>query len=352
MRLYKKTVIILFFTMLLFCTVACRQEVNNDIVITPEVDDTLDNLSVTPFSTQIEAVTPLPTLVASITPTTTLSPTLTATPSPKPSPTPLVFLEKTDVVYETLSFTDSIELNQTEGYGWLIDLDGDGFKDKLYAAPDGIYINELRVLLNQTDTGIIAQSSDYVFWLLDIDTEDDSFELMTYTFPSYNLYYYTSKQGLITITHDACGFFNYDASFEDVVDIRRPIRIDPHTIAFSDRHDVFDAYFLTAAYRFDENHNLVVVQQEYEIIDKHPIAYINTEKKLRLYAERNLSGAYIEVDGPQVYMLTKSDAVSWIYLENVFGISGWIYYDRDGDVDMRINQMHPKTDFIGYNNVS
>ena len=203
----------------------------------------------------------------------------------------------------------------------MVDLNGDEVPEKLYAGEDGLYINGFCVLSTYGNASILFP--DDLFWLLDIDTTDGYVEILLDRY-FYTLAYYTLTGELITQS-DVCGY--YDSSdYENAVDIRKPVRIDEHTVA--------------------------IVPEEYEIDFPHPIAYLNDEVPLTLYQQRDFSGDYFEVSGPQVYMFYKCDGTGWVYLDNYFGESGWIYAGENDEGVWCINlSPYIQGDFIGFSNV-
>ena len=251
------------------------------------------------------------------------------------------------IQYTPLTFVDSIQLKREKDKGWIIDLNGDGEQEKLYAGEDGLYINGLCVWSDKGNTEILFPKD--FFWLLDIDTTDGYIEILIDRY-SYSLAYYTENSELV-VQPNVCGYYD-TFDYENATDIRKPVRIDEHTVSFFDGHSEFSFHQATMNYRLDEKHKLVVIPGEYEIDFPHPFAYLNQEVPLRLFQERDLNGKYLEVLGPQVYMFNKSDGTGWIYLENYFGESGWIYTGKNEAGVWCINQIpYTQGDFIGFSNV-
>lgn len=261
-----------------------------------------------------------------------------------------VYLEETDISYETVTFTDSIQLVCKQGTGWSIDLNNDGNLEQLYGNTNGIFINDILVIPveNAFDTDFFDEN---IFWLLNIDTEDGFYEVLTYRNLQYDLWYYDEQGNFKQINHDVCGWFNLFAEYDKAKDIRRPIRIDAHTIAFQDRHFVFDSYSMTASYQLNDRHELTLVPQAYEIEYPSRIDYINEDVPLKLYSTPSLESTYTETIAPQTYTLTQSDGCSWIYLESSIGEAGWIYVEYNADGEALINGELLKEDFTGYSNV-
>lgn len=189
------------------------------------------------------------------------------------------------------------------------------------------------------------------FWLLDIDQTDSFLEILTYSDMNYDLWYYDRENELLSAGHMICGWYDTSVGYDKATDVRKPTRIDEQTISFHDWHFVFDSYCMTAAYKLNAMHQLEILQGEYELDFPHPIAFIGEEKELKLYAEPNLAGASVSVCGPSVYMLTKSDGIGWVYLENVYGESGWINIGEDDKGNTVIDGNLTREDFIGYSNV-
>lgn len=257
------------------------------------------------------------------------------------------FVVENGIQYESLEFVDSVQLQREPGKGWLIDLNGDGEQEKIYAGEEGLYIEGSCVLSSYGNIATLFPND--LFWLLDIDTTDSYIEILLDRY-FYTLAYYTTTGELIT-QPDVCGY--YDSSdYATAKDIRRPRRVDEHTISFWDGHSEFSFHQANMNYRLDEEHKLIVIPGEYEIDFPHPFAYLNQEVPLKLYQERDFNGKYLEVLGPQVYMFNKSDGTGWIYLENYFGESGWIHTGKNEDGVWCINQIpYTQGDFIGFSNI-
>lgn len=280
------------------------------------------------------SVTIIPELTVSNTPAATESPSHSITPLPIVSNQTIHLQE--NVVYEYLQFTDHVELLATEGKGWLLDLNGDGNIDKIYLNKKGLFINNQLV---QKKEDIITSEQAYSIWVLDIDTEDQKYELMM----QYGniLYVYDGKglcgtKGILSMLH---GGKNAIWNFE---------RIDERTISFRDWHFIFDSYPMNASYRLNEKHELVVVPQEYILETPHLFAYVDEENELKLYRERDLQGEYVTIKGIRLFLLTKSDGVNWVYLKSPYYESGWIYCEET-EQGVLVNRETTGDAFVGYN---
>ncbi len=260
-----------------------------------------------------------------------------------PTPPSVPVLQEEVIYSRELIIEDSIELLQMTGKGWLADLNLDGTPERLYYGEDGIYINEQWVL-----GGLEPAYREKAFWLLDIDKNDSYIELMIYRDMGYELYCYTPEGVLICTDECACGMYgSTSGSFEAATDIRRPIRIDSQTIAFQTANMYFDYYVMTLSYRLNENHKLEVVPQEYELPEHRPIAFVYTDKPLKLYESRSFDSSYKEITEPTFFYVEKIDGVEWVFLNTKTGYGyGWIHVK-----DWLINKELDKDVFIGYANV-
>lgn len=243
-----------------------------------------------------------------------------------------------NVNYTPLSFVDHVALEQVPGEGWTIDLNGDGEQEKLYINPNGVYINgEKKFLFSYKQS----------FWLLDIDTTDNMYELLT---SSGSMYIYDGNE--FQCVKGIEEFYFAEESIGEPKTLRRYFgtlseftRIDEHTISFEDCFHKWTTFFAEAQYTLDENHCLQVVPQEYDIQTRNQgdciISYDSKDysedvivKKFKLYAERNLDGEYEEVLLLTDVRLLKSDCVEWIYAEAADGLSGWLHCDEITEYSM------------------
>lgn len=250
------------------------------------------------------------------------------------------------VEYECISIEDtSLQLIGEEAKGWKIDINSDDIPEKIYMNSIGIYIDGI-LAISAEDCG-----ENLCFWLVDIDKGDGYIELLTYHDMAYDLWYYDKKGNIKSAGKSVCGWYDVYAEYNKATDIRKPIRIDEQTVSFKDWFFLFDSYSMNAYYQLDEKHQLYPVPKEYEIENPHPIAFINQNKTLKLYHERDRQGNFSIISEPTVFMLTKSDGVLWVYLENYMGESGWIYVEEGTVGDFLINNELIWDDFIGYSNI-
>lgn len=242
-----------------------------------------------------------------------------------------------EVKYTPLSFVDHVALERIAGEGWLVDLNGDGEQEKLYINENGVYINGEKEFM---------YASPRKFWLLDIDTTDNMYEMLT---GNGTLYIYDGKdfrnvKGVeaYLVPGESAGNGAYVAK-RQIATLSDFTRIDEHTISFEDCFRDIVPFFAEAHYTLDENHNLQVVPQDYEIqavkqqIDRllYGVEYHEAGvngiliSEIKVYTERNLDSDYTEVSWLEDVKLLKSDCVEWIYAETADGISGWLYYDKN-----------------------
>ena len=248
-----------------------------------------------------------------------------------------IVLTLTDkVTYTPLSFVDHVALEQIPGEGWLVDLNGDGEQEKLYINADGVYINgEKKFMFSKKQT----------FWMLDIDTTDNMYELLT---SSGNLYIYDGAEFQCVKGIRECYFTDGGSDNSKILKryfgtLNEFTRIDEHTISFEDYFWEWNSFFAEAQYTLDEHHNLQAIPQEYEIWDAKRInnlfCFVDAEeyspgtsvKKIKLYEERNAESAYEEVYFLEGVSLLKTDLAGWYYLETEDGKMGWIYREQDDE---------------------
>lgn len=227
--------------------------------------------------------------------------------------------------YKKLSFTDHVALTQVTGEGWTVDLNGDGTLENLYINANGVFVN---------GKSKSVFSNKQSFWLLDIDTTDNMYELLN---SSGDMYIYDGNKfqcvkGIQEVyfadgSDDPKDFTRYFGSLNEFT------RIDEHTITFEDRFFMTTSFFANAVYVLDENHNLQVVPQAYEVTPRDEMNaivwknyYDNGEKNFRLYAEPDQSSTYVETTELSGVDLLKSDCVEWVYLETESGLAGWLYF--------------------------
>ena len=282
------------------------------------------------------------TVIPDVAGTPEVTQALAPTATPFPSVTPIadrdgnrIRLDE-DVTYEPLIFTDHIELTSQEQKGWQLDLNGDGVQDKLYLNQKGLFINEVLVMEGRDVRA--ASDGENTVWLLDIDTLDDTIEILL---NENSLWHYDGNQ-LQFLRPSLSEPVGYQGR-----DIRDFLRVDEHTVSFTSYFGVFDEYFLDACYRMNEYGGLQVVAQEYELKEPLLFTYKNETAPFRLYEYRNREGNYQEVTGVRQYTLTKSDGVGWVYLESTDGISGWLYcpHNQDGsmiDSELRLSFVQQK----------
>lgn len=241
-----------------------------------------------------------------------------------------------DVNYTALSFTDHVALEQIKGEGWTIDLNGDGIPENLYIDANGVFVNGERKFLF---------SNKQSFWLLDIDTTDSMYELLN---SNGDMYIYDGKKfqcvkGIeaIYFAEESVGtpktFKRYFGTLNEFA------RIDEHTISFEDYFSMGAGFFAVAQYALDENHGLQVIPQEYDITVKKQVFNIewgddnnSQTKNFKLYAERDLTGDYVEVSELSEISMLKSDCVEWVYVESVNGLSGWFYYGEKMAIEYEV----------------
>lgn len=299
---------------------------------TNDFSDTL--LTPKPTEAAVETVTLKPTeaAAAEVTPDSSKS----SADGVTPKPTELVPLKET-VEYHSVFVGDSVKLCATEGEGFLADLDGDGTEEQMYLNAQGLFLNGFLVLKKEE---IVTSAQEYQIWLLDFDTTDSMYELLT-PYGGYCLYYYVDGElHAIRNTHSMLQSGEKQIwNFE---------RIDEHTISFHDWHFVFDSYELDVWYRLNETHELAVVPREYMLETPHLFAYLDTENGLKLYQNRDLQGGYAEVTGVRLFHLTKSDGVNWVYLESPYQESGWIYCETTENGEI-INKEVSASAFVGFN---
>jgi len=242
-----------------------------------------------------------------------------------------------EVKYTPLSFTDHVALERIAGEGWLVDLNGDGEQEKLYINENSVYINGEKEFV---------YANPWRFWLLDIDTTDNMYELLTgngtlYAFDGTD---FRNAKGVeaYLVPGESVGNGQYVAKRQTAT-LSGFTRIDEHTISFEDCFRDIIPFFAEAHYTLDKNHNLQVVPQVYEIrameqqIDRLLYGVDYNENgvngtlisKIKVYTERNLDSNYTEVSWLEDVKLLKSDCVEWIYAETADGITGWLYYDKN-----------------------
>jgi len=241
-----------------------------------------------------------------------------------------------EVNYTPLSFVDHVALEQIPGEGWLVDLNGDGEQEKLYINEKGVYINgEKKFMFSNKKT----------FWMLDIDTTDKMYELLT---SGGDLYIYDGAE--FQCVKGIQEIYFADGSAGTIKTFKRYFgtlneftRIDEHTISFEDCFLGWHRFFAEAQYTLDENHNLQPVPQEYEIRDAKRInnlfCFVDAEeyspgtsvKKIKLYEKRNAESAYEEVFFLEGVTLLKTDLAGWYYLETEDGKKGWINREQDDE---------------------
>lgn len=250
--------------------------------------------------------------------------------------------------YAEISFTDHVKLELKEGEGWLVDFDGDGTKEQLYINEDGIYVNGMwqkNVIKCSTSEKIRYSNGEWTplteeviaeYWLLDIDTTDSMYELLT-------------GDGIMCI-FDGTQFQRVKGILEHFMDIGDDVfqrylgtlgdftRIDEHTIAFEDCFCLTASLYANAHYVLDENHNLQIVPQAYDVVNSDMMNGVSWAKyhdtgikKFKLYQLRDSSSDYVEVSKLNDIALLKSDCIAWVYIEGENGLSGWLYVGEDAD---------------------
>lgn len=303
-----------------------------------KTDDFSDAL-LTPKPTEaaMETVTPKPTEAAAAEATPNPSKAAADGVTPKPTKAAEAVPLKETVEYHSVFVGDSVKLCATEGEGVLADLDGDGTEEQMYLNEQGLFLNGLLALKKEE---IVTSAQEYQIWLLDFDTTDAMYELLT-PYGGYELYYYADGElHAVKNTHSMLQSGEKQIwNFE---------RIDEHTVSFHDWHFVFDSYELDAWYRLNEAHELEVVPRDYTLETPHLFAYLDTENGLKLYQDRDLQGAYTEVTGVRLFHLTKSDGINWVYLESPYYESGWIYCENTENGKI-INKEVSADAFAGFN---
>ena len=250
--------------------------------------------------------------------------------------------------YAEISFIDHVKLELKEGEGWLVDFNGDGTKEQLYINEDGIYVNGMwqkNAIKCSTSEKIQYANGEWTpltkeviaeYWLLDIDTTDNMYELLTgngtmHIFDGEQL---QKVEGIQENFRDIGGdvFQRYLGTLGEFT------RIDEHTIAFEDRFFLTAIFHANAQYVLDENHNLQIVPQAYDIVDPDLNNHVNWVdyndtwvKKFKLYTLPDLASAYTEVSELTNIRLLKSDCMAWVYIEDENGLAGWLYFDEETD---------------------
>ena len=167
------------------------------------------------------------------------------------------FREKIDISYKELSIEDHVELSSRAETGWRIDLNGDGIWEELC-----IYTDYAAYLcINGYGVAILDASNvgeEVKFWLLDIDTTDDMFEILT---ADGVLRYYDGTKlvhcyALTNYTFaDGCLFQG---------NLREFTRVDEHTISYVEMHrfGVMEFEMMETQYRLGSGHGLELVHVE------------------------------------------------------------------------------------------
>ena len=234
-----------------------------------------------------------------------------------------------NIEFEPLTFTDHAFLECEEGKGWLVDLNGDGTKEQLSFDGDSVFVDG-KIKIHYPKTLFL--------WLLDIDTTDGMYELLD---SNGNLFIYEDGEfrevkGIREIYFAESESGNNQVFSKYLGTLSEFTRIDEHTITFEDCFFMTATFYANAQYVLDENHNLQMVPQVYDITCYDNINnvnwanyYDNWVKAFKLYKEPDVSAKYEEVYDLSGITLRKSDCVEWVYVEREDGLAGWLYFGSE-----------------------
>jgi len=251
------------------------------------------------------------------------------------------FREVLSKEYVDFTFTDHVKLTADAETGWRIDLNGDGVKEEIC-----IYKKEdVLPYLCINGYGVIALDQLFACcWLLDIDTTDGMYEILTdegglmvYDGEKLNmpwvLKYYTFGDG--------CTFHGTLAEFK---------RVDEHTISYVDIVEKEFLYYEMKEIqaRLDSNHALYYLEQangEETVIAEFDSKYEYPGEPFRLYSEKDETSSYVEVKAlPDSEIIRLTDEGSnWFYVTTRDNGSGWILYGEHDRIDSFLQQMEDTT---------
>lgn len=235
--------------------------------------------------------------------------------SPTPTSVPSEQLELQDVQYDEVSFQDMYTINYSENKGIAIDLNGDSQKELIFVDKIGVYINGTLYQDVIGHTNYLYEGYK-TWWLLDIDKDDQLFELLFINvLGEFVVYHFTDSFQLV-------GNFN---NYHTDKDIRYASFSENKNISFEYMANVLERTLQELTFCLDADGKLTVVPGNYEINYDCTLQLL---KEIVLFSEKDLKSDFCTVN-PQMLTLKKTDGCNWTYVVADDGSKGWIYTEKN-----------------------
>lgn len=291
---------------------------------------------------------------------------LTATPVPMEEPTNIPMVEESDTVTPTPITILSVSITYTpveidgvtriqceEGKGIELDLNGDGVKEQVYTAEEGIYINGILQSLRYKWKPVYTPHAPegYGIWvpweeyhIVDIDLADNYYNLV---------FFYQSSDAVEAITY-------YDGELKEIDSLStfggsgRPFSTAEYygdgTLLIKDVLVDFLGIEYSADLEFRLNENNQLERMETFISRKEPFE-LELLETITAYSEPAYDSEEVIVQPQTVYGLGTLNDWAKLRLEN--GTEIWLHFEIiSGEGSILDNGKHAEELFSGYPNVN
>lgn len=291
---------------------------------------------------------------------------LTATPVPMEEPTNIPMVEESDTVTPTPITILSVSVTYTpveidgvtriqceEGKGIELDLNGDGVKEQVYTAEEGIYINGILQSLRYKWKPVYTPHAPegYGIWvpweeyhIVDIDLADNYYNLV---------FFYQSSDAVEAITY-------YDGELKEIDSLStfggsgRPFSTAEYygdgTLLIKDVLVDFLGIEYSADLEFRLNENNQLERMETFISRKEPFE-LELLETITAYSEPAYDSEEVIVQPQTVYGLGTLNDWAKLRLEN--GTEIWLHFEIiSGEGSILDNGKHAEELFSGYPNVN